>query len=82
MHCLQNPVFAQNRICSDVWVLGKDYRDSQTSLVCVHALSWLHFVKGSEDGTWFRYDRLADVKVRKMSQPSAQCCIITKQNAQ
>lgn len=67
---LKNSVFAPNRICSDVWVLGKDYRDSQTSLVCVRAFSWLHFVKGSEDVTWFRYVRLADVKVRKTSQIS------------
>lgn len=71
MHCLQNPVFAQNRICSDVWALGKDYRDTQTRLVCVRAFSWLRFVKGSEYVTWFRYVRLADAKVRKTSQPSA-----------
>lgn len=30
MHCQQNPVFARNRICSDVRRLGMDYWDRQT----------------------------------------------------
>lgn len=30
MHCWQNPVFARNRICSDVRGLGTDYWDRQT----------------------------------------------------